>query len=188
MSSPGQLDLEKGTKMSELKPLHVINVFIEPWFLQEIIESVLTDFSVYSDEVRKALAQTLKNEVKVSGFRNPLTAPKRLLVRASEKLFETDAHFVKAVLNAWTQLFDPYSPTFDKALASLGFKNSTAAPAYADPINAFDQGWPEGVDYPKVIDAVRKEADKLEMSDDQIILYSILRTGFLPEEKEEENG
>lgn len=174
--------------MSELQPLHVINVYIEAWFRQEIIEKVLTDFSPYSSEVRKALAETLKNEVKVSGFRNPLTAPKRMLVRNTDKLFETNPHVVKVVLNAWTQLYDTYSQSFDKALAELGFEKSALAPTYPDPLNAFDQGWPEGVDYPKVIEAVRKENDQLDMTDDQIVLYSILRTGFLPGEDEEENG
>jgi len=171
--------------MSELRPLHVINVFIESWFRQEIIENVLTDFSVYSDDVRKALVETLKTEVKVSGFRNPLTAPKRLLVREAEKLFETDPHFVKVILDAWIQLYDKHSSAFDNALKALGFKTSTAAPNYEDPINAFDQGWPEGIDYPKVIDAIRKEDEKLDMTDDQISLYCSLRTGYLPGEKEE---
>ena len=122
--------------MSELQPLHVINVYIEAWFRQEIIEKVLTDFSPYSSEVRKALAETLKNEVKVSGFRNPLTAPKRMLVRNTDKLFETNPHVVKVVLNAWTQLYDTYSQSFDKALAELGFEKSALAPTYPDPLNA----------------------------------------------------
>jgi hypothetical protein len=174
--------------MNELKPLHVINVFIESWFRQEIIEKVLTDFAAYSSDVRKALAETLKSEVKVSGFRNPLTAPKRLLVRDTDKLFETDSNVVKVVLNAWTQLYDKHGQSFDKALNGLGFTTSTMAPTYPDPFNAFDQGWPEGIDYPKVIEAVRKEDDQLDMTDDQIVLYSILRIGFLPGEKEEENG
>jgi len=173
--------------MSELKPLHVINVFIEAWFRQEIIEKVLTDFSQYTSEVRKELAGTLKSEVKVSGFRNPLTAPKRMLVRDTEKLFETNPNVVKVILNAWTQLYDKHGPTFDKALTKLEFKTSPLAPTYADPLNAFDQGWPEGIDYPKVIEAVRKEDDQLDMTDDQIVLYSILRTGYLPGEEEEEN-
>ena len=188
MDFPGLFDFEKGIKMNELKPMHVINIYIESWFRQEIIENVLTDFSAYSDEVRKTLAETLKSEVKVSGFRNSLTAPKRLLVRESDKLFETDPRFVKVILNAWTQLYDHYGQTFDKALHSLGFATSPMAPAYGDPLNAFEQGWPEGIDYPKVIEAVRKEDSDLEMTDDQIVLYSILRTGYLPGEKEEENG
>ena len=174
--------------MSELRPLHVINVFIESWFRQEIIEMVLNDFSVYSDEVRKALAETLKTEVKVSGFRNPLTAPKRLLVRESEKLFETDPHFVKVILDGWIQLYDKHGNTFDKVLKALGFKTPSTIPSYDDPINAFDQGWPKGIDYPKVIEAIRKEDEKIEMTDDQISLYSILRTGYLPGEKEEEEN
>lgn len=174
--------------MSDLKPLHVINVYIESWFRQEIIEKVLTDFSAYSSEVRKALAETLKSEVKVSGFRNPLTAPKRMLVRESEKLFEINPHVVKVILNAWTQLYDKHSNSYDQALTSLGFNNSPLAPTYTDPLNAFAQGWPENVDYPKVIEAVRKEDDLLDMTDDQIVLYSILRTGYLPGEDEEENG
>ncbi len=174
--------------MSELQPLHVINVFIEAWFRQEIIDKVLTDFSPYSSEVRKALAETLKSSVKVSGFRNPLTAPKRMLARDTEKLFETDPQVVKVVLNAWKQLYDSHSQTFDKALKSLGFTTSPEAPTYPDALNAFDQGWPEDVDYPKVIEAVRKEDEQLDMTDDQIVLYSILQTGFLPGEKEEENG
>ncbi len=62
--------------MSDLKPLHIINVFIESWFRQEIINAVLEDFSIYPDALRRELVETLKSEVKVSGFRNPLTAPK----------------------------------------------------------------------------------------------------------------
>ncbi len=174
--------------MSELKSLHVINVYIEAWFRQEIVENVLNDFSVYDPEVRKALAETVKEEVKVSGFRNPLTAPKRLLVRETEKKFETNPYLVKAILNAWVQLYDKYSQTFDKPLTTLGFSFSENAASYADPVNAFEQGWPEGVDYQKVIEAVRKEDEKIDMTDDQIVLYSILRTGDLPGENEEENG
>lgn len=173
--------------MSELKPMHVINVFIEPWFREEIIENVLADFSVYTAETRKELAETLKSEVKVSGFRNPLTAPKRLLVRDADKLFETDPHFVRVILLVWMQLFQDHSQTFEKALKELGFQTAETAPAYSDPENAFDQGWPEGVDYPKVIQAIRQQDEKIAMTDDQIVLYSILKTGFVPGEKEEEN-
>ncbi|MFA5611235.1 MAG: hypothetical protein WDA04_00045 [Anaerolineaceae bacterium] len=173
--------------MSELKPLHVINVFIEPWFREEIIENVLADFSVYTTETRKELAETLKTEVKVSGFRNPLTAPKRLLVRDSEKLFESDPHFVRIILNAWMQLFQAHSETFEKVLKVLKFQITETAPTYSDPENAFNQGWPEGVDYPKVIEAIRNENENIGMTDDQIVLYSILKTGFVPGEKEEDN-
>ncbi|MCK9245582.1 MAG: hypothetical protein M0P11_01340 [Anaerolineaceae bacterium] len=173
--------------MSELKPMHVINVFIEPWFREEIIENVLADFSVYTAETRKELAETLKSKVKVSGFRNPLTAPKRLLVRDADKLFETDPHFVRVILHAWMQLFQDHGQTFEKALKELGFQTAETGPAYSDPENAFDQGWPEGVDYPKVIQAIRQQDEKIAMTDDQIVLYSILKTGFVPGEKEEEN-
>lgn len=174
--------------MSELQPLHVINVFIEAWFRQEIIEKVLTDFSPYTSETRKDLAETLKSEVKVSGFRNPLTARKRLLVRETEKMFETNPHIVRVILNAWSQLFEKNSKVFDKALSALGFKLPTSTPTYPDALHGFDQGWPEGLDYPKLIEAIRKEGDQLDMTDDQIVLFSILRTGLLPGEEEVENG
>lgn len=174
--------------MSELKPLHTINVFIEPWFREEIIEVIFEDFSVYPDNLRKELVETIKTEVKVSGFRNPLTAPKKLLVRETDKLFESDPRFVGVILKAWMSLFEKHDKVFDTALESLGFKISDQAGSYPDPINAFNEGWPESVNYQKVIDTVRKEAEKLEMSDDQIALYTILKTGYLPGDNEEQNG
>ncbi|NLE84082.1 MAG: hypothetical protein GX603_06160 [Chloroflexi bacterium] len=172
--------------MSELKPLHAINVFIEPWFREEIIENVLADFSVYSDDSRKELVETLKSEVKVHGFRNPLTAPKRLLVREADKLFETDPRFVKVILAAWVQLYDKNSKAIDKVLESLKFDLPETLPVYEDPINGFAEGWPAGVDYAAVVKAMRKVDETNEMTDDQIALYTILRTGFLPGERDEE--
>lgn len=178
-------DLESENEMSELKPLHTINVFIEPWFRDEIIGAVLEDFSVYPEELRKELVENLKNDVKVSGFRNPLTAPKRLLVRETSKLFETDPHFVRVILRTWKTLFEKNQKIFEKALKTLKFDVSDQADTYPDPINAFATGWPEGVDYQKVINTLREQEPELEMSDDQIVLYSILKTGYLPGENEE---
>lgn len=173
--------------MSEKEPLHVINVFIEPWFRLEIIEKVLEDFSLYTDESRKELAETLKSDVKVSGFRKTLTAPKKLLIRETAKHFETDPYFVRVILNCWMQLFAKNDKTFETALTELGFEVSPEAPVYSDPINALEQGWPEGLDYAKLIEQVRKVDDKLDMTDDQIVFYAILRTGKLPNDKENEN-
>ena len=172
--------------MSDLKPLHAINVFIEPWFREEIVENVLADFSVYSDESRKELVETLKSEVKVSGFRNPLTAPRRLLVREADKLFETDPRFVKVVLAAWVQLYEKNNKAIDKVLKSLKFDLPDTMPVYEDPINAFDKGWPGDLDYAAVVEAMRSEGEITEMTDDQIALFTILRTGFLPGERGEE--
>lgn len=171
--------------MSDLKPLHIINVFIEPWFRQEIINTVLEDFSIYPDALRKELVETLKSEVKVSGFRNPLTAPKRLLAREIEKLFEKDPHFIGIIIRTWMCHYEKKAASFEKALKSLKFEISEQANGYPDALNAFGIGWPEGVDYQKVIETVRKQGDKLDMTDDQIVLYSILKTGYLPGEKEE---
>lgn len=173
--------------MSNKQALHVINVFIEPWFREEIIEKVLEDFSKYTEESRKELAETLKNDVKVSGFRKTLTAPKRLLIREAAKIFESNPYFVAVILNCWLQLFAKNDKTFEASLKELGFEVPDGMPLYADPINAFDQSWPEGLDYAKLIETVRKTDDKLEMSDDQIVFYTILRTGSLPSEKEVEN-
>ena len=114
--------------MSELKPLHTINVFIEPWFREEIIKAIILDLSVHPDEIRKELVETIKVEVKVSGFRNPLTAPKRLLVRESDKLFETDPMFVGLILRIWMSLFKKHDNIFNTALKKLNFEISKQAP------------------------------------------------------------
>lgn len=171
--------------MSDLKPLHIINVYIEPWFRQEIVDTVLEDFAVYPDELRKKLVETLKSEVKVSGFRNPLTAPKRMLAREIDKRFEKDPHFIGIIIQAWMSHYEKYAGSFDQALEGLNFQKSEQAKGYPEPLNAFEIGWPEGVNYPKVIDAVRSQDENIEMTDDQIVLYSILRTGFLPGGKED---
>jgi len=170
--------------MSELKPLHAINVYIEPWFREEIITKIFEDFSVYPESLRKELVEAVKTEVKVSGFRNPLTAPKRLLVRDVEKIFEKDPRFVSIILRTWMKLFDTHKDKFKKALTDLDFQFSEQAPLYPDAENAFETLWPDGVDYQKVIGKVREENKTLEMSDDEIVLYSILLTGCLPEESE----
>ncbi len=101
--------------MSDLKPLHIINVFIESWFRQEIINAVLEDFSIYPDALRRELVETLKSEVKVSGFRNPLTAPKRLLAREIEKLFEKDPpHFIGIIIRTWMCHYEKKAASFEK--------------------------------------------------------------------------
>lgn len=172
--------------MSERKPLHIINVFIEPWFRKEIIATVLKDLSSYPEELRKELVETIKREVKVSGFRNPLTAPKRLLERETEKLFEKDAHSISVMIRAWMNHYEKHATAFDEALKVLKFEISEqAANGYPDAGDAFESGWPEGVDYLKVIEVVRQQDDKLDMTDDQIVLYSILKTGYLPGGREE---
>lgn len=170
--------------MSELKPLHAINVYIEPWFREEIITKIFEDFSLYPEPLRKELVESVKNEVKVSGFRNPLTAPKRLLVREVEKIFETDPRFVSIILRTWMKLFDSHENEFRKTLKDLDFQFSELAPLYPDAENAFETLWPDGVDYQKVIDKVREDNKTLEMSDDEIVFYSILLTGCLPGESE----
>ena len=81
--------------------------------------------------------------------------------------------------------YEKNAASFEKALKSLKFEISEQANGYPDALNAFGIGWPEGVDYQKVIETVRKQGDKLDMTDDQIVLYSILKTGYLPGEKEE---
>ncbi|HHX09630.1 MAG TPA: hypothetical protein GX730_09430 [Chloroflexi bacterium] len=170
--------------MSELQPLHAINVYIEPWFREEIITKIFEDFSLYPEPLRKELVESVKNEVKVSGFRNPLTAPKRLLVREVEKIFETDPRFVSIILRTWMKLFDSHENEFRKTLKDLDFQFSELAPLYPDAENAFETLWPDGVDYQKVIDKVREDNKTLEMSDDEIVFYSILLTGCLPGESE----
>lgn len=171
--------------MSDLKPLHIINVYIEPWFRQEIVDTVLQDFTVYPDDLRKKLVETIKSEVKVSGFRNPLTAPKRMLAREIEKRFEKDPHFIGIIIQTWMNHYEKYADTFNKALTGLKFQTSAQANGYPDPMNAFENGWPEGIYYPKVIEAVRSQDEDIEMTDDQIVLYSILKTGYLPGGKED---
>lgn len=171
--------------MSDLKPLHAINVYIEPWFREEILTLTLEDFSGYTAEIRKELTSTVKNEVKVSGFRNPLTAPKRLLVREADKLFEKDPRFVGIVLKSWMSHFQKNDKFFQEALQNLGFTFAEEAKDFADALNAFHLGWPKNVDYQKVIEEVRKNELDPQMSDDQIMLYGILKTGYLPGESEE---
>lgn len=170
--------------MSELRPLHVINVYIEPWFREQIILKVFEDFSLYPETLRKELVESVKNEVKVSGFRNPLTAPKRLLVREVEKIFEKDPHFVAVILRTWMKLFEEQRDDIKKTLTELNFQFSEQAPLYPNPENAFATNWPEGVNYQTLIDAVREKSKKIDMSDDEIVLNSILLTGYLPGESE----
>lgn len=137
-------------------------------------------------EIRSILLSTIKEKVKVPGFRSPFNAPKGLYCRGIEKVFEKDSQFVSVVLNSWQSLrMDQFLPVFH-SLEKLGFDISDPARIYNDPERCFKSGWPPGVNYETLYTHAVMQLKSKQVSSDEIALMTVLTTGLLPGELAQE--
>jgi len=161
------------------KPMVGLNVYLEPEFRRELIEKVYANIPDLSDETRRSLINISKELLKIAGFRNPMTAPLPLRVRAAEAKFEKDSRFIKQILASWADLHRNVQATAMENLKSLGFEVSDTAPLYDDAENAFIIGWPDKVDYNQVHEALSKDTEN-NLTVDENALLTVWLTGRLP--------
>lgn len=161
----------------QYRPMNALNVYMEPYFRKDILEKVFNNLNDLPGELRKDFLGMIKSDLKISGFRNPMAAPRALLLRESAALFENDSNFVKATLAAWAILFKDKHKKITDLAARLGITTTEQADGYPDPENAFLEGWPDGMTYSRLF-AELGEDDLL--SDDETSLLTILLTGHLP--------
>ena len=166
--------------MEELRPALALNVFIEPYFRKEILEKVFENLNTLPAELRRELVADVKEKVRISGFRNTLAAPRALLIRNAETVFEKDTRFSLVSLKCWQSLYTQWNEELKLQLKGLGFSISEqAAAGYPDAINTFLEGWPEGIDFDTLFEKTTALVKNLPLSKDEIALLSILITGYL---------
>ncbi len=166
--------------MEELRPALALNVFIEPYFRKEILEKVFENLNTLPAELRRELVADVKEKVRISGFRNTMAAPRALLIRNAETVFEKDTRFSLVSLKCWQSLYTQWNEELKLQLKGLGFSISEqAAAGYPDAINTFLEGWPEGIDFDTLFEEITALVKNLPLSKDEIALLSILITGYL---------
>jgi len=162
--------------MVDLVPAIALNVFIEPYFRKEILQKLFENLDKLPDEIRRELVKQVKEQVRISGFRNPMIAPRTLLIRDAETVFEKDAKFSLICLKGWQSLYSEW-----KNLGDLGFSISeSAASGYPDPMNTFLEGWPEGMDFDTLYEKITAQVEGFPLNKDETALLSVLLTGYLP--------
>ena len=167
--------------MEELKPAIALNVFVEPYFRSEILQKVFDNLGELPAELRREAISEVKDKVRISGFRNAMVAPRSLLVRDAESMFEKDTKFTLIILKCWNSLYSQWHETLRKALINLGFAVSeSASQNYPDPMNAFLEGWPEGLDFETLYEKLTDQIKDFPLNKDETALLSILLTGYLP--------
>ncbi len=167
--------------MDDLKPAIALNVFIEPYFRKEILHKVFDNLGELPAEIRRELVSEVKDKVRISGFRNPMVAPRALLIRDAETVFEKDTNFSLICLKSWSSLYSKWHESVTRALNELGFTVSEAASLnYPDSLNAFFEGWPEGLDFDTLDEKIKAQYHDIQLTKDETALLSILLTGFLP--------
>ena len=165
--------------MENLMPMVSLNVYLLPDFRREVFNKVLRNLEQLSPETRQELTQMIKEFVKISGFRNPLSAPQTLVVRNLEAAFEKESRVVKAVISAWAETEPDLQAALKSSLPELGFPVNEQAPGYPDPENAFLPDWPQDLSFDKLADQVRQKT-QTSASNDEIALMAVWLTGQLP--------
>ena len=167
--------------MDEFRPAIALNVFIEPYFRKEILQKIFENLGELPADLRRKLVAEVKDQVRISGFRNPMVAPRALLIRDAESVFEKDSKFSLICLKCWQSLYSQSHGALKQNLANLGFSISEQATnAYPDPLNTFLEGWPEGMDFETLFEKITAKEKDFPLSKDETALLSILLTGYLP--------
>ena len=167
--------------MDNLRPMIALNVYLLPEFRQEILGAVVSGLQALPDEIRRPVLSAIREEVKISGFRNPLSAPHAVLIRQMESAFIKQSRFIKAILKAWAALQQSSEAAVGSVIRSLSFQANDQVPEYPDPENAFLIGWPEGLNYQKLADLVLAQDPKLSASTNTLALLTIWLSGCLPD-------
>lgn len=166
--------------MEDLRPAIALNVFIEPYFRKQILEKIFEDLNTLPAELRRELVADVKEKVRISGFRNTMAAPRALLIRNAETVFEKNTRFSLITLKSWLSLYSQWNEKLTQNLKTLGFSISEqAAAGYPDPVNTFLEGWPEGIDFDSLYEKITAQVENFPLSKDETALLSILLTGYL---------
>jgi hypothetical protein len=167
--------------MEEFRPAIALNVFIEPYFGKEILQKIFENLGELPADLRRELVAEVKEQVRISGFRNPMVAPRVLLIRNAESVFETDSKFSLICLKCWQYFYAQWHEMLKKNLVDLKFSISEqASKEYPDPMNTFLEGWPEGVDFDSLFEKITTQEKDFPLSKDETALLSVLLTGYLP--------
>ena len=166
--------------MEDLRPALALNVFIEPYFRKEIFQKIFENIDSLPADLRRELIAEVKEKVRISGFRNSMAAPRALLIREAEAVFEKDTWFSLISLKSWQSQYSQWHDELKKILVDLGFSISEqAASGYPDSLNTFLEGWPEGIDFDTLFEKITTQVEKFPLSKDETALLSVLLTGYL---------
>jgi hypothetical protein len=167
--------------MDNLQPMIALNIYLLPGFRQEILDEVLSGLSSLPEEDRREVMSSVRENVKISGFRNPFSAPKAVLMRRMEAVFFKQSRFAKSMLKAWAAGQEPLQNPVKAVIDTLNFQPNPQAPDYPDPENAFLTGWPEKTSYQKIADLIRAQEPSLNASTDTLALMTVWLSGCLPD-------
>ena len=167
--------------MDNLRPMIALNVYLLPEFRQEILSMVIAGMSALPDEIRRPVLSAIREEVKISGFRNPFSAPHSVLVRRMETVFLKQSRFVKVILKAWAGLHQDLVPAVSPVIRALSFQKNDQLPEYPDPEKAFLTGWPENLTYEKLTELIRAQDQKITAGTDDLALMTVWLSGCLPD-------
>ena len=166
--------------MDEFRPAIALNVFIEPYFRKEILQKIFDHIDDLPADLRRELISEVKEQVRISGFRNPIVAPRALLIRDAESVFEKDTRFSLICLKCWQSLYSEWHDVLKKNLVEQGVSISEpASSGYPDPMNTFLEGWPEGFDFDSLFEKISTQVKGYTLSKDETALLSVLLTGYL---------
>ena len=166
--------------MANLQPMIALNVYLLPEFRQEVLSKVISGLPGLPDEIRQEVLSAVREEVKISGFRNPFGSPHAVLIRGMESVFVKKSRFVRTILKAWASLQQPSAAALRAVIPPLGFQANDQLPDYPDPENALILGWPEGLNYQKLADLALAQDSNLAASADTLALLTVWLTGCLP--------
>lgn len=173
--------------MEDKQAMLAINVYLEPYFRKAIFEKIYSHKSELGESARSAFFASVKEEVRVSGFRTTLNAPLNLLVKASEARFEHSSKFVKATLEAWASLFITDLGQLKAMLEEIGFVCPDLQSAYQDPERAFSEGWPTDCGYASLESRYHQAYPNSPLNRDEIALLSVWLSACLPGTNAHEN-
>lgn len=167
--------------MDIYRPMIALNVYLLPEFRQDILRTVVSGVSDLPEELRHAVIAAIRDEVKVSGFRNPFSAPHSVLVRRMETVFLKQSRFVKVILKAWAGLHQDIELAVSPVIRALSFQKNDQQPEYPDPEKAFLTGWPENLTYEKLTELIRAQDPKITAGTDDLALMTVWLSGCLPD-------
>lgn len=167
--------------MDNLQPMIALNVYLLPEFRKEILSTVVSGLPALPEAIRREVLPDIREEVKISGFRNPFSAPHAVLIRRMESVFISRSRFARTMLKAWAALQDTSASAVSSVISALPFQANDQVPDYPDPENAFLVGWPEGLGYQKLADLVLAQDPKVTASTDTLALLTVWLSGCLPD-------
>lgn len=171
-------------KDKEYLPYKTINVFIDRDYLENLVESILTNKDQLSKQEQIAFTKSFKQYVTILGFRNVTRAPLPLQINAYADAFVEKEEVVPFTLSIWTKLNADFAEQVKSWLKSEGWENLALERKFSE-TDGFVKEWPEDLSFDKLVDAFEAAHPDETFSRDDLILMTLWISGQLPEDQSE---